>query len=372
MINYVDLSITDSVLKDSVNEKIQEVFNTGRYIMGPFNNELEFKLKEFLNVRYAICVNSGTDALILSLRALGIKTGDEVITVGNSFIATVEAIVAVGAIPILVDVDDSRNICVEEIKRNISKKTKAIIPVHLDGNPAEIDAICQIADSNDIYVIEDAAQAIGAKYNNKYVGTFGTIGCFSFHPLKTLGGAGDGGVIVTNRKWIFERITKLRNHGLISRDEVECWGLNSRLDEIQAAILCAKFDYLDKSLQVRKKYAEYYINKLKKINSITFPKEYEYSEQSYNTFLIFTDKRNELNEFLLSQGIECKIHYPIPINKQLCYIKDFGEKKLVKTEQQTQKILSLPIHESHSFADIQFVSEKIKYFFEGRDKVNAE
>lgn len=363
MINYVDLAINNLVIKNKILTNINEIFENGQYILGGYNYLLEEKIKKYLNVQYVLGVNSGTDALILALKSLGIGKGDEVITVSNSFFATAAAIVAVGAKPILVDIDRSRNIDISKIEESISPNVKAIIPVHLDGNPCDMGKICEIARKYNIYIVEDAAQAFGSGIGEKYVGTFGDIGCFSFHPLKTLSGAGDGGLIITDNKEIYEKILKLRNHGLTSRDDVSIWGLNSRLDELQAAILSVKIDYIDDVKMVRNNFAKTY-KELLNPSYISYPEQMINSHQNYNSFVIFVKKRDKLVNYLSKHGVECKIHYPIPIHKQSPFIEEFGETILEQTELQSEEILSLPIHENHSVEDIQIVCHLINKFFE--------
>lgn len=323
---------------------------------------MERAISEKLDVRHAISVNSGLDALIFALKASDIKAGDEVITVSNSFIATVSAIVHAGAIPVLVDVGDDRNIDPKLIEAAITPKTKAIIAVHLAGRPCHMKEINEIAKDNGLIVIEDAAQAIGAKIGEKLVGSFGDIGCFSMHPLKNLGACGDAGIIVTNNDRVAETIRLIRNHGLKTRDECVAWGWNSRLDSVQAAILNVKMKYLDIWNERRRQVALYY-NEVFSELGFTKPIDHPNCQSVYHAYVIETDNRNELIDFMNKAEIECKIHYPIQIHQQKAFIDSFGPVILPKTEWQGERILSLPVHQELSDAEVETIAGSIKSFF---------
>lgn len=241
MINFLDLTNSEKMCHEIIKE-YYKVLSSGNYILGDFTKKFEKEICLFLNIKYCIGVNSGYDALKLALKACGIKENDEVITVANTFVATVSAIVDIGAVPVLIDVDKTRNIATGEIEKHITPKTKAILPVHLAGIPCKMNEICSIAERYSLFVIEDAAQAFGTKYKDKYAGTFGICGCFSLHPTKILGGCGDGGMIVTNNPEINKRLRLLRNHGLYDRDTCLEFGQNSRLDELQSCFFAQKIE----------------------------------------------------------------------------------------------------------------------------------
>src|SRR3989344_3265976 len=278
---------------DAILNDIKKIIMEGDFTLGgeleKFENNFALKVSK---TKYAIGVGSGTDALRLSLIALGIGQGDEVITAANTFYATAGAIATTGAKPVFVDVGEDYNINPKLIENAITPKTKAIIPVHLTGRSADMNPIQAIAEKHHLYIIEDAAQAIGAKYFGKIVGNFGITGCFSLHPLKNLNAYGDGGVITTNNDEIYERLIKLRNHGLKNRVECELWGYNSRLDCIQAAIVNIKIKYLDEwNLKIRR-IAKIYIENLSGVVKVPFDKPHEMAV--YHTFIIQTNKRDEL------------------------------------------------------------------------------
>ena len=259
MIPILDTKRQYKQIQDEVEKNVLDVLRSGSYILGKYNKELEAKMQEYIGVKHCVTLNSGTDALHLALRALDIGKGDEVITVAFTFVATTEAIGIVGATPVFVDIDnDTFDIDPKLIEEKITPKTKAIIPVHLYGQPCQMDVICDIAKRYNLYVIEDCAQAIGAKFKGQTVGSFGDIGCFSFYPTKNLGAMGDGGMISTNSEYLKNRIIALRNHGGAVRYYHDEIGVNSRLDEIQAAILNVKFKYINEWNKKRRENAYRY------------------------------------------------------------------------------------------------------------------
>lgn len=355
---YVNLSEQYIPIKDEILKEVEKVIISGQFILSETVTVFERKFAELCNTKYAVGVANGTDALILSMKVLGIGNGDEVITVPNSFIATTSSIVLAGAKPVFVDVRNDMNIDPNKIERAITKKTKAIIPVHLTGRPADMKQILEIAHKYSLYVIEDAAQAVRAEYlpsgiskrNNSIpqgkwqrVGSFGTFGCFSFHPLKNLSACGDGGIIISNDKNLYETLIKARNHGLKNRVECEFWSYNSRLDSLQAAILNVKLNYLEKWINRRREIASIYQEKLKSVVNVPIDKPFE--KAVYHTFIIQTEKRDEMKKYLAKRGIDTKVHYPIPIHLQKA-AKSLGYKKgdFPITEKQSQNILSLPIY----------------------------
>ncbi|MGX7394459.1 DegT/DnrJ/EryC1/StrS family aminotransferase [Carnobacterium mobile] len=360
-IEYVKLSVTDEKIRERYLEEIDNVLQSGSFILGKEVELFENVLAEYLNCKHVISVGNGTDALFLSLSALGIGEGDEVITVANSFIATSNAIKLVGATPVFIDVDDSMNLDPNCINKAITNRTKAIIPVHLAGLAANIEEIIKFAQNNNLLVIEDCAQAIGVKVNNKMVGNFGDFGCFSLHPLKNLSVFGDGGFITTNDTRLFEKVKLLRNHGLINRDTSIMIGGNSRLDEMQAVLGRLNLEFLNSNNRKRVEYATFYKENLKEY-PITFPHVFENTSPVFNTFMIFYEDRNKLREYLKQYGIETKIHYPKLITEQKLYLNE--RKEIKKTIDLNKKILSLPIHPKHEFKEIEYIVYIIKKFFD--------
>lgn len=359
-INYVDLSIENIELKKRYLEKFDNILQSGIFILGKEVELFEKELSKYLGCKHVISVGNGTDALVLALLALDIGEGDEVITVANSFIATSNAIKLVGANPVFVDVDYSLNMDPDCIQKAITNKTKAIIPVHLAGLVANIEKIVKIANENNLHVIEDCAQAIGAKYNNRMVGNFGSFGCFSLHPLKNLSVFGDGGFITTNNNSMFEKVRLLRNHGLTNRDNSIMIAGNSRLDEVQAAIGRINLESLNKNNEIRIKYANFYKKELNNF-PIIFPKILDNTIPVFNTFVILCEERDRLKKYLKEHGIDTKIHYPILITEQKMYTE--ASKKIKETTYLNKKILSLPIHPKHSYEEIEYITKTIKEFF---------
>jgi len=312
-------------------------------------------------------LNSGTDALFMALKVLGVGPGDEVITAPNSFIATAGAIAMAGATPVFVDVNDEYNIDPELIEAAITPKTKAVMPVHLTGNPADMVAVNEVARKHDIHVIEDAAQAIGASIDGKPVGTFGVVAGFSLHPLKNLNVWGDGGVLVTNSEEIYESVLLLRNHGLKSRDEVEVFGFNSRLDTLQAIVALHVMDELEEITRARIKSAKAYDEALAElVEFIKVPPRRPGVKQVYHTYVIQAKDREELSDYLAERGIESKVHYPIPIHLQNA-AKYLGYKAgdFPVCEAQGRSILTLPVHQDLSQEQIDYVVEAMRKFYLG-------
>lgn len=359
---YINLIEDHRILKKQIFRALEKVFKDCNFIVGEEMVKFEERIAKFCGMKFAVGVNSGTDALFLALKVLNIGKGDEVITVPNSFIATASAIVATGAKPVFVDVREDMNINPNLIEKHITKKTKAILPVHLTGKPAEMKPILRIAQDHELFVIEDAAQALGAEYKGKKVGSFGTIGCFSFHPAKTLNACGDGGMITTNNKSIYETLLQLRNIGLKNRNDAVSWGINSRLDTFQAAILNLKFNYLLEWIEKRRKNADFYRKHLSAI--VECPKEEKFEKHTYHLFVIQTERRDELQNYLLRYGIDTRVHYPTPIHLQPC-AKSLGYKRgdFPVAEKQAEQILSLPIYQTLTRQQLEYVVEKITDFF---------
>lgn len=349
-------------LKDEIEKSIKEVLSKTNYILGPNVIAFEQELSKYLSSKNVISCANGTDAIVLALKALNIGSGDEVITVSHSYFATSEAIAIVGAEPVFVDIlEDDFNIDPSKIEKAITKKTKCIIPVHLYGQPCEIEEVVKIAHKHGLYVIEDCAQAIGAKYNGKTVGTFGNIATTSFYPTKNLGCFGDGGAIFTNDSTLAEKIKLLRMHGSPKRYVHDMVGFNSRLDEIQAAILRIKLKYLDKWNEAREKAADYYTSFLLNIDEIITPKIKPNCTHIFHQYTIRIKDRDKLQEELKKKKIDTLIYYPIPIHMQKAFshLKDKNY-NLSVTERIRNEILSLPMYPELNKEQQDYVCEGIK------------
>ena len=367
MIPFVDLKAQYNSIKKKIDEAIQNVLNNTSFIMGKELREFEKEFAQFCDVKYAIGVANGSDALILALRACGIGEGDEVITVSHTFIATTEAITHAGGRIVFVDIDPKTyTINVSKIEGKINKKTKAIITVHLYGQPADMDPIMELAKKYNLRIIEDAAQAHGAEYKGKKVGSIGNVGCFSFYPGKNLGAYGDAGMVVTNNEEIAEKVRLLRNHGRITKKyEHEIEGYSSRLDNLQAAILRVKLRHLNKWNESRRENAKKYNELLSNIDGIITPYEADYAKHVYHLYVIRTEKgRDKLKEELKSKGIATGIHYPIPLHLQPAY-NYLGYKRgdFPVTEKACQEILSLPMFAELGEEQIEEIVEIIKSYY---------
>jgi len=345
MIPILDLKPQYLSLKNEMDKAIIDVIESGSYINGPNVKKLEKDMASYLGSKKCIGLNSGTDALHLALRALDIGPGDEVITVAFTFVATTEAIGIVGAIPVFADIDpETFNIDVKDIERRITSKTKAILPVHLYGQPADMDAIMAIAQKHNLYVIEDCAQAIGAEYKGKKVGTFGDAGCFSFFPSKNLGCYGDGGMLSTDNEELASRVIALRGHGGKVKYYHDELGVNSRLDEMQAAVLNVKLPHIDEWNSKRREKAHKYNEMFKDFQEVQTPKELNNTKCVYHQYTIKVPNRNQVQKDLQEQGICSMIYYPVPLNKQKVHSHIKVDKNdLQATEKCTEVVLSLPI-----------------------------
>jgi len=360
-IPFLDLKAQYKNIKPEIDVAIKRVVDSQHFVLGQELEAFENEFAKYLGVKYVVGVNSGTDGLILALLSLGIGKGGEVITPANSFIATTTAIVQVGARPVIVDCDpDTYQIDVKQTEKAITKKTKAILPVHLYGAPAEIDKLCEIAKRNKLFLIEDACQAHGATFNNKKLGTFGDLGVFSFYPGKNLGAYGDAGAIVTNNKSLYEKLLKLRNHGQVKKYYHDSFGINSRLDEIQAAVLRVKLKYLDKWNKERNKVADNYNKSLRNYKTQQIIKN---GKSCYHLFVLESGDRDKLQKYLADNGIHTLIHYPVPIHLQKAY-EYLGYKKgnFPVAERIAKRIISLPIFPELANTEADFVIKKLLNF----------
>ena len=328
--------------------------------MGEELERFEDEFSKYMGTKCAIGVNSGSDALFLALQALGIGKGDEVITVSHTFISTVDAIARNGAKPVFVDIDP-KIYCIDvtKIEEKITKKTKALLPVHLYGHPAEMDAIIKIAKKHNLPVIEDACQAHGAEYRGKKVGNIGDIGCFSFYPVKNLGAYGDGGMVVTNNSELARKLRMLRNYGQPKKYYHDFIGVNSRLDEMQAAILRVKLKNLDNWNSSRRRFAHIY-DMLLKDADVVIPVEKGYAKHVYHLYVIRHKNRDRLQQHLSKNGVQTQIHYPIAVHRQKAYLNLGLRAKLPITEKISGEILSLPMHPFLKEDEIRTIAQCIR------------
>lgn len=359
IIKYFDSVTQYNNIKEEIDEKIKEVLEKGQFVLGDNVKEFEKEVAEYLGVKEAVAVGSGSDALLLSLMAIDIKPKDEVIIPSFTFFATAGAVSMLGGVPKFVDVNETGNINTELIEKAITKKTKAIIAVHLYGQSADMNKILEIAKKKKLKVIEDACQSIGASYNDKKVGSIGDIGCFSFFPTKNLGGFGDGGVIVTNNSKLAERLRVLRVHGSKEKYLHHEVGINSRLDEIQAAILRVKLKYLDSYIEKRRENAMIYNELLKDV--VEIPHE-EFGEHTFNSYTIQVKNRDKLRKYLSDKGIPTQIYYPLPLHLQPCFKK--LKYSLPISEKLSKSVLSLPIYPELSEDKIRRISNEIISFYQ--------
>lgn len=359
---YIDLPLQYKKNKKNLIKKFKEIASSGQFILRKEVAQLESEISKYLGVNYAVGVNSGTDALFLSLIANGIKKGDEVITVSHTFIATISTIVHAGATPILVDIQDDGNIDSSLIEQAITDKTKAIMVVHMNGRVCDMKAIMKITKKYDLILLEDAAQAFGASYKNTYAGNFGKCGAFSFHPMKVFGCMGDGGLITTNDEAIYNKLLLLRNHGQKTKADLVLYGYNSRLDNIQAAFLLDRLSVLEVELKKRIKIANIYIENLSFLSQVKLPSNKTKNRRDiFSSFVIQAQDRDKLQEFLLSNSIEVAVHWNTPNHKQKHLNLDYY--KLETTEEYSKNILSLPIHPFLTKKQINFVVKKIIEFY---------
>lgn len=345
MIPIIDSKRQYAKIGEEVEKEVLEVLRSGSYILGKHNKALQEELANYIGVKHTVTLNSGTDALHLALRALDIGKGDEVITVAFTFVATTESVEIVGATPVFVDIDKNTfNMNAKLIEEKITPKTKAIMPVHLYGQPCDMDVIMDVAKRYNLYVIEDCCQAIGAEYKGKKVGTFGDIGCYSFYPTKNLGAMGDGGLVTTNSDYLKDRIVALRNHGGAIRYHHDEIGVNSRLDEVQAAILRVKLNYIDEWNKQRRAHAKFYNELFAKYPEIETPKELDNTYCVYHQYTVKVPNRDEVHKMLQEAGIGAMIYYPIPLHMQKVHAHlNVPENSLPATVENTKLVMSLPM-----------------------------
>jgi dTDP-4-amino-4,6-dideoxygalactose transaminase len=376
----LDLKEQNTRIGPEIRAAIDRVIESQHFILGPEVEALEREVTAYSQCRYGIGVSSGTDALLVALMALDIGPGDEVITTPYSFFATAGSIARLGARPVFVDIDPSTfNIVPEKIEARITDRTRAIMPVHLYGQMSEMDEIMEVARRHKLYVIEDAAQAIGAEYRGRRAGSIGDLGCFSFYPTKNLGGFGDGGLVTTNDSGLDERVRRLRNHGYEARYYNKEVGGNFRLDAIQAAILRVKLKYLDEWTQARRRNAARYRTLFEqaqlslsgldpavplKESGVHLPSESPDGRHIYNQFVIRSRRRDELQSYLRERRIGTEIYYPVPLHLQECFAgQGWTEGDYPQSELAARETLALPIYPELTAEQQAIVVETIKEFF---------
>lgn len=368
----LDLTGQYAAIREEVREALDRVVESQKFILGPEVEALEEEVASYSRCRYGIGVSSGTDALLVALMALGIKAGDEVITPAYSFFATAGCVVRLGAKPVFVDIDpDTYNISPEKFEAAITQRTRAVIPVHLYGQMAEMDQLMEIARRHKIPVIEDAAQAIGAEYKGRRAGSIGDFGCFSFFPSKNLGGFGDGGMVTTDNAEVAERVRLLRNHGDWPKYYHKVVGGNFRLDAIQAAVLRVKLRYLDEWIGARQRNAASYrklfmeagIVASDEREGIRLPVEASERRHTYNYFVISTRERDALRAFLTERQIGTEIYYPVPLHRQECFAElGYGAGDFPVSEMMAGETLALPIYPELALQQQERVVQAVKEF----------
>jgi dTDP-4-amino-4,6-dideoxygalactose transaminase len=372
-IQMVDLRSQYLKIKDEVDNSIQEVIDSCAFINGPAVKAFQSELEDYLDIKHVIPCANGTDALQVAMMALDLKPGDEVIAPSFTFIATAEVIALLGLTPVLVDVEaDTFNIDPESVEKAITPKTKAIVPVHLFGQCANMEALQQIADKHNLYLIEDTCQAIGAEYKyddgeTKKAGTIGDIGCVSFFPSKNLGAYGDGGAIFTHSDELAEKMRSIVNHGMKVRYYHDMVGVNSRLDSIQAAILSVKLRHLDEYAAERQRAAIYYSNAFKNYHQLKTPVTWDKSSHVFHQYTLIAEgiDRNELQKHLMEKDIPAMIYYPVPLHMQKAYIDPrYKEGDFPITEALSEKVISLPMSSELDEEQLEYITSSIIEFLE--------
>ena len=362
-ISIIDLIPRYQNEKDDLDKIFKRVVSSGQLILSEENSKLEDEISEYLNVKHCLTLNSGTDALLMALFALGIQKGDEVITSPISFIATIAAIDHVGAVPVLVDVKEDLNIDEDKIEEKITTKTKAIIPVHWTGRMCNMKKINEIAKKHNLKVIEDAAQAIGSSFGKFRPSNLSDIATFSTHPLKILNSLGDGGFVVTNSNEVYEKIKKYRNHGMIGRDDYEFFGVNSRMDSLNAAVVRYRLKKVSDVVRKRNKNIKTYKD-LIKTKKFKIHNEEENTINSMTMFVAFAEKRNDLQVFLKENNIQSLIYYGTPLHLQKASRNlNFKRGDFPNAEKYCDQVLTIPFHQYLSKNEIEFISEKINKFY---------
>jgi dTDP-4-amino-4,6-dideoxygalactose transaminase len=367
---FVDIAAQQRSIAAELATTIEEVLLSSKFILGPQVTEFERAFAEFIGVRHAVGTSSGLDALRLALAALDVGPGDQVILPVNTYIATALAVSAVGARPVLVDCDPrTYQLDVDQIGPAITARTRAVIPVHLTGQAADLDPVLDLARANGLHVVEDAAQAHGAKYKGRSCGKLGTVGCFSFYPSKNLGACGDGGILTTSDGEVAERVRRLRNYGERAKYQHVEKGLNARLDTMQAAVLLVKLRHLPRWNEARARHAETYRRLLADVGDLVFQEYPPFSSHVYHLLVVETAERDALRAHLAAAGIQTGVHYPVPIHLQPAYA-DLGHKQgdFPRAERLAGRMLSLPMYPELRPAQIAMVADEVRRYFASRGR----
>ena len=364
-VNFLDLKSQYLSIKDEIDEAISNVFDSVSFAGGPFVKSFEEEFAAAHQAKYCVAVNNGTSALHIMMMALDIGPGDEVIVPANTFFASAEAVSVTGARPVFVDCEESYyNIDPEKIEAAITTKTKAILAVHLYGQPADMDAIKLVADKHGLLLLEDCAQAHLAKYKNRYVGNIGVAGSFSFYPGKNLGAYGEAGAVLTNDQELYSKMQMIKDHGSSKKYYHDIIGHNFRMESLQAAILSVKLKYLPAWTDNRRKAAENYRKYLSDLSDIHLPSEMNEAFHVYHLFVVRTEQRNDLMEFLKQNGIFSGIHYPIPCHLQKAYnFLNYQKGSFPISEAYADQLVSLPMSEQLSKEDVEYVADTVHHFF---------
>ncbi len=359
---YSALATEAALVKSELMRAVETVLDSGLYILGPEVVAFEREFADYCQTKFSCGISNGTSALHLVLRGIGLGKGDEVITVTNSFVASAASIALAGAKPVFVDICNDGNMCPGQLEDAITDRTRAIVPVHLTGRPAKMKDILDIARRRNLFVLEDAAQAVGATLDGKRVGSWGNAACFSLHPLKNLHAFGDGGMVTTEDPNLVAHLAKSRNHGLENREQCNFWSFNSRLDEMQAAMLRVQLRHLDAWTETRRNLALRYNNLLRPY--VEVPDEGPGERCVFQTYVVKTERRDELKQYLNKHGVEALIHYAIPIHAQPA-ARDLGysEVDFPVTMRHVSRILSLPLYPTLTHAQQDYVVELISSFF---------
>jgi dTDP-4-amino-4,6-dideoxygalactose transaminase len=373
---FLDLKIQYQAIKDEINPAIQNILDNTAFILGKAVSDFERSFAGAHNVKYCSAVSSGTDGNHLALWALGLKPGDEVIIPANTFIATAWGATLCGATPVFVDCDpDSYNIDPVKAEAAITSKTKAIVAVHLYGQPADMDPLRKIADKHKLFLVEDCAQAHLAEYKGEKVGGIGEVASFSFYPGKNLGAYGEGGAVTTNNEELYKKVTMMREHGSVQKYNHEVFGHNYRMEGIQGAVLGVKLKHLDKWTDSRRNAAKKYIELLSEVDALKLPVEMEYAKHVYHLFVIQVkdgtqEERDSLAKYLNEKGIATGLHYPVPLHQQKCF-ENLGYKKgnFPVSEQLAETGLSLPMFPELTDDQIKYVADNIKEYFAVKSQV---
>lgn len=362
-IPYSALATEAALLKGDLMRAVESVLDSGRYILGPEVSAFEQEFAAYCQTRFSSGISNGTSALHLVLRAIGIKPGDEVITVPNSFVASAAAIALAGGTPVFVDICHCGNMDPQQLEDAITPRTRAVIPVHLTGRPAEMKAILEIARRRNLFVLEDAAQAVGAELDGKRVGSWGDAACFSMHPLKNLHAFGDAGMVTSSDEGLIARVNKMRNHGLLNREQCDFFSFNSRLDEMQAAMLRVQLRHLDDWTATRRTLALRYNDLLRPYVGV--PDEGPGERCVFQTYVIKAERRDALKQYLNANGVEVLIHYATPIHLQPAAKElGYGPADFPKTLEHVSKIVSIPLYPTLTHAQQDRVAELISSFYQ--------